>query len=282
MPAISSRAWRAQLQFSLFESALGPMDWTYSLCGFVVGALVGVTGMGGGSVMTALLILVFGVHPMTAVGTDLLYAAVTKATGTRVHAARGNVVWSVVGLLAAGSVPAAVLTIWLLSHMPVKSPALAHFITMTLGATILLASFALLSRLRLSHVQTGPVDCNTAPRSRPLLTVALGAVLGVVVTLTSVGAGAIGIVLLRALHPEVPSVRLVGSDIAHAVPLTLLAGIGHWLMGDIDWVMLASLLAGSLPGIVLASQVAHRIPERVLQPILGVMLFGIGVSLIRS
>lgn len=258
------------------------MDWTYSLCGFVVGALVGVTGMGGGSVMTALLILVFGVHPMTAVGTDLLYAAVTKATGTRVHAGRGNVVWPVVGLLAAGSVPATLLTIWLLSRVPLRSPALAHAVTLALGAAILLAACALLLRLRLPQESIAQADAADPTSSRPLLTIALGALLGVAVSLTSVGAGAIGIVLLRYLHPRIASVRLVGSDIAHAVPLTLLAGTGHWMMGDVDWVLLVSLLAGSLPGIVLASHVAHRVPERILQPVLGAMLLAIGLRLILS
>ena len=241
--------------------------------------------------MTALLILVFGVHPLTAVGTDLLFAAVTKATGARVHAAKGNVVWPVVGLLAAGSVPATGLTIWLLSLAPVKSPALTHFITMALGTAILLASAALLIRLRLPPEQIGQqigqariesMLQREPMRSRPLLTITLGALLGIVVTLTSVGAGAIGIVLLRYLHPAITSVRLVGTDIAHAVPLTLLAGTGHWLMGDVDWALLASLLAGSIPGIVLASHIAHRLPEHVMRPVLGLVLLGIGLPLILS
>ncbi len=258
------------------------MDWSFPLCGFVVGALVGVTGMGGGSVMTALLILVFGVPPMTAVGTDLLYAAVTKATGARVHANKGNVAWPMVWMLAAGSVPATVVTIWVLSQSPVQSPALARGITLALGASMLLAALGLLFRQRLQLVPDGPGDERASPPTRPIPTIAFGFVLGVLVSLTSVGAGALGIVVLRVLYPGMPSVRLVGSDIAHAVPLTLLAGAGHWMMGDVNWVLLGSLLIGSIPGIVLASHYAHRLPERILQPVLGLMLLAIGARLLMS
>ena len=256
------------------------MDWSLPVCGFVVGGLVGVTGMGGGSVMTAVLILVFGVPPMTAVGTDLLYAAATKATGARVHAGNGNVVWPLVGMLAIGSVPATILTIWLLSHFPVQSPLLARGITLALGAAVMLAGLGLLFQERVQHFAVGPVDMRHPAPTRPVLTVTIGLLLGVLVSLTSVGAGALGIVMLRYLRPDMPSVRLVGSDIAHAVPLTLLAGTGHWMMGDVDWVLLGSLLLGSIPGIVLSSHYAHHLSERILRPVLGLELLAIGLNLI--
>ena len=180
--------------------------------------------------MTALLILVFGVPTLTAVGTDLLYAAVTKATGARVHAGKGNVDWPIVGQLAIGSIPATVLTIWLLSQSPAQSPVLARSITLALGAALLIAAFGLLFRERLQRFAIQPVDTQHPASHRPVLTVALGLLLGVLVSLTSVGAGALGIVMLRYLRPDIPSVRLVGSDIAHAVPLTcsLAPGIGCW------------------------------------------------------
>ena len=230
--------------------------------------------------MTALLILVFGVPTLTAVGTDLLYAAVTKATGARVHAGKGNVVWPIVGQLAIGSIPATVLTIWLLSQSPAQSPVLARSITLALGAALLIAAFGLLFRERLQRFAIEPVDTQHPASHRPVLTVALGLLLGVLVSLTSVGAGALGIVMLRYFRPDIPSVRLVGSDIAHAVPLTLLAGTGHWMLGDINWHLLGSLLLGSIPGIALASHFAHHLPERILQPILGLMLLAIGLKLI--
>lgn len=256
----------------------GRMEWQLALCGFAVGGLVGLTGMGGGSVMTALLIVVFGMHPVAAVGTDLLYAAVTKATGARVHARRGNVDWGIVGLMAAGSVPGVAATLWLLSRAKVHNPALvAHTVTLALGCLLILGGIGLLVRPRLEAVALREADGEAGTRTRPLVTVLLGLVLGPLVTLTSVGAGALGLVVLQFLYPRMAVVRLVGTDIAHAVPLTLLAGAGHWVLGDIDWRVLLALLAGSIPGIMLAAHVAHRVPERPLQVALGVMLIGIGV-----
>ncbi len=254
------------------------MDIAYPLSGFAVGALAGLTGMGGGSVMTPVLILIFGVEPAAAVGTDLLFAAATKATGARVHAYRGNVDWRVVGLLAAGSAPAALATVCLLRQLPPHSRELEHIITLALGAALLVASLGLLfsragGRLAAKAVAAVPGSLT------PGLTVLLGLVLGALVSLTSVGAGALGIVILRYLHPQLPAVRLVGSDIAHAVPLTLLAGSGHWLIGDVQLALLGSLLLGSIPGIFLASRAAHRLPEGFLRPVLGLVLFIIGIRM---
>ncbi|MGO9171154.1 MAG: sulfite exporter TauE/SafE family protein [Rhodomicrobium sp.] len=263
---------------------MAAMDLTFPLCGFFVGALAGFTGMGGGSVMTPALILLFGIHPLSAVGTDLLFAAATKVTGARVHAYRGNVEWRVVGLLALGSVPGALVTIFTIARLPPRSPELAHIITVTIGVALLIAAVGLLFQQaagRLAARITGSVAADR-PVARPALTIFLGLVLGVLVSLTSVGAGAVGIVILRHLYPQFPAVRLVGSDIAHAVPLTLLAGSGHWLIGDVQWVLLGSLLIGSIPGICLASRWAHHVPEGILRRVLAFVLLVIGASMLTA
>ena len=256
------------------------MDWRLTVCGFIVGMLVGVSGMGGGSVMTALLIVLFGVHPVSAVGTDLLYAAFTKTAGMRVHSSRGNVVWPIVGWLAAGSIPGTLATLMLLARLPAGSPALAKGITITLGLALLASSAGLLLRRRASR--SGDKEVEDGPAARPMATVLLGLLLGPIVSLTSVGAGALGFVALRALYPQTRAVRLVGIDIAHAVPLTLLAGAGHWYLGDVDWRLLVALLLGSIPGIVVSSALAHHLPERLMQAILGIVLAVIGARLIWS
>ena len=258
------------------------LDLAVSVCAFVVGFLVGMTGMGGGSVMTALLILVFGVHPVTAVGTDLLYAAVTKFTGTGAHWRNGNVDWRVVRLLATGSVPATLVSLWFLSAAPLHSPEFARRISIAIGAALLLAAASLVLRFRRQQDVSEQSQEHEAGRGRPLLTVGLGLVLGVFVPLTSVGAGALGLAILCYLYPRLPAVRLVGSDIAHAVPLTLLAGTGHWFFGNVDWSLFASLVIGSIPGILVGSHLAHRIPERRLLPILAIVLALIGGRLVMS
>jgi uncharacterized membrane protein YfcA len=254
------------------------MDDSYSLAGFVVGAVVGLTGMGGGALMTSLLVLLFGVHPATAVGTDLLYAAVTKTAGTAVHARSGCVDWRIARRLAAGSLPAAALTLAALSQFDLRSPQLTQFVSVVLGAALLLTAVALLLRRKLlDWAQQSKVSLQDAATGRA--TVAVGAVLGVLVSISSVGAGALGVTALLFLYPRLAAVRIVGTDIAHAVPLTLAAGIGHWWLGSVDWALLASLLAGSLPGIWLGSRLAVKVPEGVLRPVLASMLVAIGARL---
>ncbi len=258
------------------------MDWLYPLSGFVVGAIVGLTGMGGGSLMTPLLILLFGVHPLTAVGTDLLYAAVTKTAGTAIHSKKGNVDWHVAGLLAAGSVPATVLTIWVLSRVPKQSPTTATIISMSMGVALIIAAVAIFLRDRIRDYALARADNPTRTRYSGPITVVFGAVLGVVVSLCSVGAGALGVAVLFFLYPRLPPVRIVGSDLAHAVPLTLVAGLGHWLIGSVDWYIVGALLLGSLPGISIGSHVAARISDRFLLPVLASILVLIGLRLITS
>lgn len=247
----------------------------YSISGFAVGALVGLTGVGGGSLMTPLLVLLFGIHPAIAVGTDLLYACITKSGGVLVHAANHTVDWQITRRLAAGSVPAAAGTLLLLLRLAPNVHAAAQLITTVLGVALILTAIALVFRQRILDYFVDHVGELEEGRAR-MLTVLLGAALGVLVTLSSVGAGAIGVTVLLLLYPRLPVARIVGSDIAHAVPLTLVAGLGHWLLGSTDWMLLGSLLVGSLPGIAIGSYVSSRAPDWVLRPILAIMLVLVG------
>ena len=252
----------------------------YALSGFCVGFVVGLTGVGGGSLMTPLLVLLFGVHPVTAVGTDLLYAAVTKTCGTLVHHIANTVQWRIVGWLAAGSLPASIMTLLLISRqLHGGSTALASLISYLLGCALVLTAISLLFRRRilsLAHV----LSLHRKPRREAAATVLLGAVLGVLVSLSSVGAGAIGVTMLVLLYPHIPIVRIIGTDIAHAVPLTLVAGLGHLAVGTVDLSLLASLLIGSLPGIALGSMIAPRTPEPALRLLLAAVLALVGVRLV--
>ena len=255
--------------------AINPL---YSLSGLLVGLLVGFTGVGGGSLMTPLLVLVFGIHPSTAVGTDLLYAGLTKISGSAVHSFNNAIDWKVVRRLATGSAPAAIATLFGLAHFGQNSKASSHVIATTLGFALLLTALTLLFRKWLiAHY--GKALEKASEREIALFTVGLGALLGVLVTMSSVGAGAIGVTALIMLYPNMPTVRIVGSDIAHAVPLTLIAGAGHWWIGSVDFALLVSLLIGSIPGIIIGSHFASRVPDRVLRPLLAGTLALVGVRL---
>lgn len=257
------------------------MDWAYSLSGLIVGFIVGLTGMGGGSLMTPLLVLLFGVPPATAVGTDLLYASLTKAGGAWVHARNRSVDWTIVGYLAAGSVPAAVLTVWALTVFRLDASAFAALTSSVLGTALILTAVALLLRERLRRLGRVQHPTDEARRSHLIpFTITIGAALGLLVTLSSVGAGAIGLAALFWLYPRLASAKLVGSDIAHAVPLTAVAGLGHFYLGTVDFALLGYLLVGSLPGIYLGSQLSNKFPEKVLRPVLAGMLVLIGSRLI--
>jgi uncharacterized protein len=251
----------------------------YILSGFFVGLLVGQTGMGGGSLMTPILVLLFGVHPAAAVGTDLLYASVTKMVGTGVHGANHTVQWPIVARLATGSVPTTGLTLLVISQFDLSSHAASHVISLVLGVMLLLTAVALLFRKRILALGGARLG-ELSPRRAGALTVLTGIMLGVLVTISSVGAGAIGVTVLLMLYPRLPMARIVGSDIAHAVPLTLLAGIGHWFLGGVNLHLLGSLLFGSIPGIILGSLFAVRVPDYVLRPILAVTLAVVGVTLV--
>jgi uncharacterized protein len=252
-------------------SSINPL---YCFSGLAVGVLVGLTGVGGGSLMTPLLVLMFGIHPATAVGTDLLYAAATKTVGTAVHGYKRTVQWNIVGRLATGSVPATLVTLWFLSRAK-ETVAVNSVITSALGWALLVTAVAILFRKTIVAFFQRRTKELTPGRAAGL-TILLGAILGVLVSLSSVGAGAIGVTVLLILYPTLPAARLVGSDIAHAVPLTLIAGVGHWLIGQVDLHLLVSLLVGSVPGIIIGSLVAARVPDRVLRPILASTLALVG------
>jgi uncharacterized membrane protein YfcA len=255
------------------------IDPLYALSGLGVGMLVGVTGVGGGSLMTPLLVLLFGIHPVTAVGTDLLYAAATKTAGTLVHGASGTVAWRVVGLLAAGSLPATILSLEGLVRLGAPSDSVSHLISVVLGIMLVLTAGSLIFRRQIL-LWAQRRDRQPSPRTAALLTVVTGAVLGVLVSISSVGAGAIGVTVLIMLYPTLPIVRVVGTDIAHAVPLTLVAGIGHWLIGSVDWPLFTSLIAGSIPGVIVGSLIASHISERIIRPMLAAVLVVVGVKLL--
>ena len=243
----------------------------YSLSGLLVGILVGMTGVGGGSLMTPLLILLFGIRPETAVGTDLLYAAVTKSVGTTVHGYARSVDWRLVARLATGSLPGTAITIYGLSLLGPWSPRINAFITLVLAFALLFTVIALVFRQAVVRFAVAHMSATDDARTR-WLTVATGFVLGVMVSISSVGAGALGVTALIFLYPRMPMVRIVGSDIAHAVPLTLLGGLGHWFLGSLNAPLLGSLLVGSIPGIILGSVIATRVPEPVLRMVLASVL----------
>jgi uncharacterized membrane protein YfcA len=259
------------------------VDFGYIVSGFMVGVLVGVTGVGGGSLMTPLLVFLFGFKPAVAVGTDLLFAAITKTGGVLVH--HGNhksVDWRIVRLLASGSLPAALATLYVLNHFAKIGKDITHTITFALGVALILTAIALFFRAYVQRAgrstedhQPGRFHHLQAPA-----TVVVGLVLGVLVTLSSVGAGALGTVALLFLYPRLPTVKVVGTDLAHAIPLTAIGGFGHWQMGHVDFTLLGSLLIGSLPGIWIGSHLSARIPEKVLRPVLASVLMLIGFKFV--
>ncbi|MES2238364.1 MAG: sulfite exporter TauE/SafE family protein [Pseudomonadota bacterium] len=251
-----------------------------SLSGLIVGLLVGLTGVGGGSLMTPILVLLFGFKPATAVGTDLLYAAITKSGGSWVHHRHGNIDWRITGRLALGSVPAAAVSLVVLAHLGLEGHNTTRLITGALGVALLLTASSLLFRQRLLAFGRRYIGQALNERQTALLTILVGTIVGTLVAWTSVGAGALGVTALTFLYPQLATRRIVGADIAHAVPLTLVAGMGHWYLGSVDMHLLLNLLIGSLPGIALGSHFAARVPERGLRSLLAAVLILVGSKLI--
>jgi uncharacterized protein len=247
------------------------IDPLYVASGFGVGLLVGMTGVGGGSLMTPLLILLFGIHPATAVGTDLLYAAATKAGGSVAHGLAKSIHWPAVIRLASGSIPASILTLFVLWQLDLNGESSRSLVNLVLCFALLLTAASLVFRKAIMERYRARMEQFT-PATTARATVLVGAALGVLVTISSVGAGAVGVTALLLLYPQLPMTRIVGSDIAHAVPLTLVAGMGHWATGAIDWHLMGVLLLGSLPGIVIGSYCAHRVPEAALRLVLAATL----------
>lgn len=259
------------------------MDFGYIVSGLLVGLLVGLTGVGGGSLMTPLLVFLFGFKPAVAVGTDLLFAAITKTGGVWVHhGTHKSVEWRIVGLMAAGSLPAAMGTLYVLSHFAKVGKEVTSLITFTLGIALILTALAIAFRGKLQKLSRTSEEHQPARfhHLQAPATILVGLGLGVLVTLSSVGAGALGTVALFLLYPRMPVLKIVGTDLAHAIPLTAVAGIGHWQLGNVDFALLGSLLIGSLPGIYIGSHLSAKIPEKVLRPILATVLMMIGFKFV--
>lgn len=255
----------------------------YIAAGALVGFCVGLTGVGGGSLMTPLLLLM-GVPVQTAIGTDLFYASITKTGGGLVHIKKRNVEWKVIGLLAMGSIPASLLTVWMLTTWFHGSNDYKSLLTVSLGVMLSITGLSLLFRRQLQRLH------DASPRSNALrewlnehqsgATFAMGLALGLLVTLSSVGAGAFGVVILIALFPTLGTFRIVGTDVTHAVVLTLIAGLGHLKLGHVDWHLLGWLVTGSLPAIYIGTHLSERAPERTLQMLLGSTLLLLSVKFV--
>ena len=253
---------------------------TYIISGFAVGLLVGMTGVGGGSLMTPLLTLIFGIPPSVAVGTDLAFASITKTAGTFTHRLRGTVRWDIVKLLCYGALPAAVLTTLALKYFGTVDKSIGQVIRYSIAGSVLLTVVAILFKGKMlawlaahpeRHLQGWPLAAAT---------IIAGVVLGTLVTVSSIGAGAIGATLLVMLYPRLSSAEVAGTDIAYAVPLTAIAAFGHWWLGSINWTLLAMLLIGSVPGITIGSWFARSVPEKFLRVLLALTLTGVAAKLI--
>lgn len=263
------------------------MEWGYTFAGLFVGIIVGMTGVGGGSLMTPILIFGFSVQPAIAVGTDLLYAAITKSGGIWAYWRHNVIHWTVVKRLAMGSLPASFITLYFMHQAGVSDGQHAEFITFSLGVALILTSSALLLKGTITNILHAradhPVVCalyrvRDDKGHQAVTTIITGALIGVMVTVSSVGAGALGAVALLFLYPKMRGVEIVATDIAHAVPLTAIAGLGHATVGTVDWSLLMFLVMGSLPGIYIGSHLGVKIPDTVMRPLLAVILLAVGVK----
>ncbi|RJG01483.1 sulfite exporter TauE/SafE family protein [Noviherbaspirillum sedimenti] len=258
------------------------MEFSYIVSGFAVGVLVGLTGVGGGSLMTPLLTLLFGVSPSVAVGTDLAFASITKGAGTLAHRFKGNVHWDIVKKLCLGALPAALVATLALKYFGGLDKEINQIIRYTIACSVLLTVVALMFRGRMLHWIKHHPEKQLQGRKLTIATIASGAVLGALVTVSSIGAGAIGATLLVMMYPRLSPAEIAGTDIAYAVPLTAIAAVGHWWLGSINWGLLLMLLIGSVPGITLGSLCARAIPEKVLRALLATTLTGVAVKLLST
>lgn len=256
------------------------MTVSYVASGFAVGLLVGLTGVGGGSLMTPLLTLLFGIHPSVAVGTDLAFASATKTAGTLAHRFKGTVRWDIVRHLSYGALPAALAATLLLKHFGAVSEGISQFIRYSIAVSVFLTVIALMFRSRLQAWLNAHPERQLQGASLVRATITAGAVLGLLVTISSIGAGAVGATLLVLLYPRLTPAEVAGTDIAYAVPLTAIAAFGHWWLGSINWELLATLLLGSLPGITIGSLAARAVPEKFLRGLLAITLTSVAVKLI--
>lgn len=258
------------------------MEILHILAGGVVGFVIGLTGVGGGSFMTPILVLGFGISPAIAVGTDLLYASITKSGGVLFHQAHGTIDWRIVRLLGAGSIPASIFTIIVLDSLRETGFDIDNTINSTLSFMLILTALVIIFKdyiLTGLHASLGDNRSryNALMKLRPAITLFVGLLLGILVTISSVGAGAIGAAILFLLYPNKPSINIVGTDLAHAVPLTAIAGLGHMHYGSVDFALLTGLLAGGIPAIYLGSLVGKKLPDKILRPLVAALLMGLGI-----
>lgn len=262
------------------------MELIHIVAGALVGLIIGLTGVGGGSLMTPILVLGFDITPVIAVGTDLLYAALTKCSGIYFHHKNRTVDWKIVLLLGNGSIPCSLITLSILEHAKKTGFNYDQIIIITLGIMLILTALIILIKNQLlSFIYSNHADSfavNFVRNFRPQITIACGCLLGIVVTLSSVGAGAIGSAMLFLLYPKKSSIAIVGTDIAHAVPLTAIAGLGHLHYGSVDFSLLSGLLAGGVPAIYLGSLIGKKLPDKVLRPLIALLLLAMGIKLILS
>lgn len=262
-------------------------DYYFVLAGLLVGFCVGVTGVGGGSLMTPIL-LMMRVEPHIAIGTDLLYAAISKFCGSLVHARKLNIVWPIVLWLAVGSIPASLLTTWSLDHFGGGAKEYKKMLTMVLGGMLILTGASIVFRQQIEQFfnkRRAPVVQDQDEHQAVVIRnkyrmILMGILLGVLVTLSSVGAGAFGIMALVLLFPNLPMIRIIGSDVAHAVLLTLVAGLGHMKSGNVDLHLLMLLLIGAIPSIIVGTLLSSKLPDRIIRPILGVTLLLLGINFV--
>lgn len=261
----------------------------FILAGVVVGFCVGVTGVGGGSLMTPILIGLFKIEPHIAIGTDLLYASISKFCGSMVHAKKLNIIWPLVLFLSIGSIPASFATTWVLEHYLSQSTHYKMVLTMFLGFMLTITGISIIfrpqierffSKYRNPNTKEIVTDPNGITKNKRIYIIIMGVILGVFVTLSSVGAGAFGIMALIIMFPNMPMIRIIGSDVVHAVLLTLVAGLGHMNSGNVDFHLLMWLLVGSIPAIVIGTLLSSKMPEKLIRRILGVTLFALGVNFI--
>jgi len=246
------------------------LDIYYIFAGASVGFVIGITGVGGGSLMTPLLVLGFQVQPAIAVGTDLLYAAITKAGGVYSHHKFKNIDWTIAKNLCLGSIPASIVSVFAIQALNISDDVFAQIISLVLGVMLVCTSIVIIFKQRL-------IKFKSTQKPKPRNIIILGACLGVLVTISSVGAGAIGSAILLILYPNMLSNKVVGTDIAHAVPLTAIAGLGHLHLGNIDFNLLTSLIIGSLPAVYLGSKVGKVIPDKMLKNIIATILMIMGL-----
>lgn len=256
------------------------MDLSFVASGFAVGLLVGMTGVGGGSLMTPLLTLLFGVSPAVAVGTDLAFASLTKGVGTFTHRLRGTVHWEIVRRLCLGALPAALLASYSLKHFGTLNKEIGQIIRYMIAGSVMLTVVAILFRSKMLAWINAHPERQLQGDKLVWATILSGAVLGTLVTISSIGAGAIGATLLVMLYPRLTPAEVAGTDIAYAVPLTAIAAVGHWWLGSIDWSLLLTLLVGSVPGITIGSYAARAVPERLLRGLLAFTLVAVAAKLV--